>query len=84
MKISWIKRKGDKESFRIFKNLGMEVVELEDMEQADKAIKELVAEKYRTIIVTNEIAGCSEDIIKKYTKSNEVDIIIAPSKKERY
>lgn len=35
-----------------------------------------------TIIVTNEVAGFSEDIIKKYNKNKSINIIIAPNKNE--
>lgn len=35
-----------------------------------------------TIVMTSEVAGFSEDIIKKYHKDEEVRIIIAPNKEE--
>lgn len=36
-----------------------------------------------TIIVTNEVASFSEDIIKKYNKDESISIIIAPNKNEQ-
>lgn len=56
--------------------------ELDNLDDTDLKIKELVENDYRTIVLSNEIAGFSEDIIKKYNKSENVNIIIAPAKKE--
>ncbi len=80
MKISWIKYKDDKQNFTVFKGLGFSVYELEDLEQTDNLIKKLIQKDYRTIIVTNEVAGFSQDIIKKYRKTDEINIIITPNK----
>lgn len=78
--MSWLKYKEDNSSFRFFKNIGMDVYEIEDLEQTDMKLQELVKNDYRTIIISNEVAGFSEDIIKKYAKDSEVNIIIAPNK----
>lgn len=80
MRISWIKYKGDNQSFRIFKNLGLDVVELEDLEKTDDKIKELIDNNFNTIVLSNEVACFSGDIIKKYGKDKNVNIIITPSK----
>lgn len=82
LKISWLKLKEDNNSFRIFKNIGLDVYDIEDGEDTDKKIQELVNNHYRTIVISNELAGFSEDIIKKYNKSQNVNIIIANSKNE--
>lgn len=82
MKVSWLKYKQDNSSFKFFKNIGMEVYDIEDLEQTDKKLAELIHNDYRTIIISNEVAGFSEDIIKKYAKDNNVNIIIAPNKHE--
>ncbi len=82
MKISWLKLKDDNNSFRIFKNIGFDVYDVEDVEDTDKRIQELVNNHYKTIVLTNELAGFSEDIIKRYNKSQNVNIIIANSKHE--
>lgn len=82
MKISWLKLKKDDSSFKIFKNIGLDVYDLEEPEDTDKKIQELVKSKYNTIVISNELAGFSEDIIKKYSKSQNVNIIIATSKNE--
>ncbi len=82
MRISWLKAKDDEKSFKFQKNMGFDVYEIEDLEKTDNKINELVEKKYHTIILSNEIAGFSTDIIKKYSKSDTVNIIIANNKKE--
>ena len=83
MAISWLKSSKDNKSFRIFKGLGMDVYDIEDLEQTDKKIKELVEQKYNTIVLSNEVASFSGDIIKKYNKTNDINIIIAPGKNNK-
>lgn len=78
VKISCIKGKNDENSFKILKNFGADVYEIEDFEKTDDAIKQLVEKDYKTIWITNELAGFSEDIIKKYSKNTDINIIIAP------
>ena len=78
MAISWIKSSNDKKSFKVFKNLGMDVYEIDDLEKTDEKIKELVEQKYDTIVISNELAGFSTDIVKKYNKADDINIIIAP------
>ncbi len=80
MGISWLKSSNDNKSFRLFKGLGMDVYEIDDLEQTDEKIKELVEQKYNTIVISNEVASFSEDIIKKYNKTEDINIIIAPKK----
>lgn len=82
MKISWIKAKNDDKSFRLFKNMGFDVTEVEDLEKTDEAIRELIGKHRDTIVLTNEVASFSEDIIKKYDKNDNINIIIAPNKEE--
>lgn len=82
MKISWLKLKEDESSFKIFKNIGLDVYDVEDGEDTDKKLQELVNKNYRTIVISNELAGFSEDIIKKYSKSKNVNIIIASNNKQ--
>ena len=82
IRVSWIKSSSDKESFKIVKNMGLDVFELDNPEDTDSKISELVESNYHTIFVSNEIAGFSSDILKTYAKSEDVNIIIVPSKKE--
>lgn len=80
MKMSWIKYEKDNISFNVPEKLGFDVFKLQEPEQADNKIKELIDKRYDTIILTSEIAGFSEDIIKKYNKDRSVSIIIAKDK----
>ncbi len=82
MKISWLKAKNDNKSFKFQKNMGFDVYEIEDLEDTDNKINELVQEKYNTIILSNEVASFSTDIIKKYAKDDTINIIIAKNNKE--
>ena len=84
MAVSWIKASNDDKSFKIFKGLGMDVYEIEDLEKTDDKIKELIEQKYNTIVISNEVASFSEDIIKKYSKMENINIIIAPSHNKTY
>ena len=79
MAISWVKSSKDKKSFKVFKTLGMDVYEIDNLEKTDDKIKEIIEQKYDTIIISNEVASFSSDIIKKYSKAENINIIIAPS-----
>ena len=80
MKISWVKYEKDDESFKMPERLGFDVFKLVEPEKTDDKIKELINKRYDTIIVTNEIASFSEDIVKKYSKDRNINIIIATDK----
>lgn len=80
MKITWMKGKNDNDSFKMFERMGFDVCRIEDLEKTDEKLNELIKQDYRTIVITNEVAGFSENIIKKYNKTDSVNIIIAPSK----
>lgn len=77
MKISWLKYEQDKKSFRLPELLGLDVFSLNDLEQTDNKMKELVKNNYDTIVISNEVACFSEDIIKKYQKNKEIKIVIS-------
>lgn len=79
MKISWLRTKEDNESFKLLKNLGFEVYNVEDAEKTDEKIEELVQNDYKIIILSNEIASFSGDIITKYGNQEDVSIVIAPT-----
>ena len=79
MAISWLKSSKDKKSFKVFKSLGMDVYDIDDLEKTDDKIRELAMQKYDTIVISNEVASFSSDIIKKYSKTENINIIIAPS-----
>ncbi len=80
MRVAWIKYANDTESFKIPEALGFDVVKLDDVEKTDEKIGELVERDYKMVVLSNEIAGFSEDIIKKYNTDKNINIIIASSK----
>lgn len=80
MKVSWLKYEKDENSFKIPEALGFDVIKLEDPEETDNKIKELMKKEYKMIVVSNEIAGFSEDIITKYNRDKNVSIIIATAR----
>jgi len=77
LKISWIKYKNDINSFKMPEALGFDVYKIEDPETTDEKISELIKKDYRMVVVSDEIASFSEDIIKKYNKDKNISIIIA-------
>ena len=77
MKISWLKYEKDKDSFKLPEALGLDVYKIPDLEDSDKKIEELINNEYKTIIISNDVASFSEDIIKKYNKDKNISIIIA-------
>lgn len=79
MKLSFIKYEKE-ESFQIPKLFGMNVEEIKEPEQIDEKIEELKKQNYTTIIIPNELASFSENIISKYKYDNSLNIIIMPSK----
>lgn len=78
MKVSWIRAKGDNKSFEVLKNLGFNVYSMEEPEDTDKKIEELVNNDCKIIILSNEIASFSSDIITKYSHKEDVSIVISP------
>lgn len=80
MKISFLKSAKDEKSFRLFELLGAETYKIEDLEKTDKVIKELIKKDYKTMVVTNDVAGFSELIAKKNYMADDIRIIIAPPK----
>ncbi len=80
MKVSWLKYEKDENSFKIPEALGFDVIKLENPEETDNKIKELMKKEYKMIVVSNEIAGFSEDIITKYNRDKNVSIIIATAR----
>jgi len=78
MKMSLLKSAKDEKNFKFFEHLGFDVYKIHDLEQTDLKIKELIKKEYNTIILSNEVASFSGDIIKKYSKKKDVNIIITP------
>lgn len=77
MSISCVKSSKDNRNFKLFKAFGFEVHELDDLERADETIERLIKDQYNTIVVSNEVANFSQDIITKYNKKDNINIIIS-------
>ena len=82
MKISFLKYYKDKDSFNMLKKMGMNVIEVREPEQIDSIIENLKQEKYTSIVIQDELASFSEDIINKYQNDNNFNIIIIPNSKK--
>jgi len=80
MKVTWLRSKDDNESFKMLKNLGFEVYNVDEPEETDKKIEDLVDNDYKVIVLSNEIASFSSDIITKYQNQDEISIIISSGK----
>ncbi len=84
MKISFLKYYKDKDSFNMLKKMGMNVIEVREPEQIDSIIENLKQEKYTSIVIQDELASFSEDIISKYQNDNNFNIIIIPNNKSKF
>ena len=84
MKISFLKYYKDKDSFNMLKKMGMNVIEVREPEQIDSIIENLKQEKYTSIVIQDELASFSEDIINKYQNDNNFNIIIMPNNKSKF
>ena len=80
MKMSFIKYDKDKKNFKIPELLGWDVFYLRDLEETDNKIKELIQKDYDTIVVSDQVASFSQDMIKKYKNNNDIKIIISLNK----
>ena len=80
MKISFVKQKQDKDTYKIPKGLGMDIFEIDNPNQIDSKIEELKQQNYTTICIPNYLASFSENIIKKYQRDTNFKIIITPQK----
>ena len=77
MKISFIKYEKD---YKIPRLLGMNIEKINKPEEIDNKIEELKKQKYTTIVIPNELASFSQDIINKYKYDTTLNIVIVPSK----
>lgn len=77
IKVSWIRSENDDKKFKFPERLGFDVFKVDGAENIDKELEKLIKKEYDTIIITNELAGFSEDIIKKYAKNKKIKIIIS-------
>lgn len=80
MKVSWIKYEDDNRNFKVAEKLGMDVFRISNPEEVDNKMEDLVKEHYDMIVLSNEMAGFSENIIKKYKNNPDINIVISPRK----
>lgn len=80
MKVSFIRYKKNNQDYRIAKGFGMDVYDIDNPEQIDNQIEKLKSQNYTTIIITDELASFSENIVSKYKYDNTFNIVITPSK----
>lgn len=76
VKIAWVKQQTDEKNFRLQENMGWDVLKIEDVEETDQKLEELIQKQYDTIIISNELSYFSGNIIHKYQKKEDVNIII--------
>ena len=79
MKISCIKSNNDKKSFKFAELIGIDVYNIDKLEDVDNVIEELINNKCKTIFISNELAGFSQKIMKEYYNNKDVNIIISKS-----
>ncbi len=80
MKMSFIKYDKDNKNFKIPEILGWDVFYINDLDKTDDKIRELIKQDYNTIVVSEQVASFSQDIIKKYKNNNDIKIIISWNK----
>ena len=81
MRISYIKFKDDNTSYKFVEKIGMDVFEIDDPEEIDNKIENLKNHQYDTIVISNELASFSNNLIDKYEKDKKIKIIITPNKR---
>ena len=77
MKISWLKLENDNKNFKLPMGFGMDVFSVSQTQNVDDKIDELIANKYNTIIISNDVASLSEKINKEYLHNKSVKIVIS-------
>lgn len=79
MKVTFIKYEKEK-NYQIPRLLGMNIEEIKRPELIDEKIEELKQQHCTTIVITNELASFSQNIINKYRYDSSLNIIITPTK----
>jgi len=80
MKVKIKKYENDNVNFKVAEKLGMDVYRINDPEEIDNKMEELVKQHYDMIVLSNEMAGFSEDIVKKYKNNPDINIVISSRK----
>lgn len=81
MKISLIIDKNENKKHIMAQIFGLDVYELDNPEKIDTKIEQLKNQKYNVIFISDELAGFSQDVIRKYNYDNNLRIVIMPNRK---
>ncbi len=81
MKISLITDKNENKKHIMAQIFGLDVYELDNPEKIDTKIEQLKNQKYNVIFISDELAGFSQDVIRKYNYDNNLRIVIMPNRK---
>lgn len=73
----YIKQKKDKGKIFLNESFGVKVIEIDNIEDIDKALEEIEKKGKSTVFISNEMASFSNNIIKKYEKDQNIRIIIS-------
>lgn len=78
-KMSFIKSNEDTNNYGMAKMFGVDIFNIDNPENIDSKIDEL-ANKYKTIIIPDDLASFSQEIIDKYSNNKKTNIVIVPIK----
>ncbi len=73
----YIKSKNEKRKIFLNEKFGVNVIELDDLENIDEEIQKVAMEKNNILYISNELASFSNDIISKYKNDKNIKIIIS-------
>lgn len=73
----YIKSKNEKKKIFLNERFGVNVIELDDLENIDEEIQKVAMEKNNIVYISNELASFSNDIISKYKNDKNIKIIIS-------
>ena len=65
----------DENKFRLLGITGVDVYDISDLDKTDEYI-EKICKDYNTVLISELVASNSEDIIKKYSYKDNINIII--------
>lgn len=69
---------GNSDSVRGFRAIGLDVFEIDEVEQAQKTIKHLAENDFAIIYITERLFSLCSEVIRKYDDKKQVAIIPIP------
>ncbi len=73
----YIKSKNEKKKIFLNEKFGVNVIELDNLENIDEEIQKIATQKNNILYISNELASFSDDIIGKYKNDKNIKIIIS-------